>query len=111
MWVAALVCAGCAAPPPVPPGPDDTLPPPVADAAGLIRVDLGALSPAPSLFGDAGGFIVDQHFLLSAAGAVDRAPAVEVPGARVFHRRDPGGDAITLDGERWLPLGATVLSA
>jgi hypothetical protein len=83
----------------------------VAGGAQVTRFDLGYLQGTPSLFGDRDGFIVDSRLTVAADGALDRAPAEQVPGARLFRRADPIGDTLTVDGGGWLPLTVRVLSA
>jgi hypothetical protein len=83
----------------------------VAGDGSVTQFDLGYLSTAPALFGDADGFIVDQRITVAADGALDHAPAEQVPGARLYRRVDPTGDMLTVDGGTWLPLTLRVLSA
>jgi hypothetical protein len=83
----------------------------VAGDESVTQFDLGYLSTAPALFGDADGFIVDQRITVAADGALDHAPAEQIPGARLYRRADPTGDTLTVDGGTWLPLTVRVLSA
>jgi len=80
------------------------------DAQPPLRIDLGDGSPSPQLFGDVLGFVVDR-LTVGADGTVARAPSEAIPGARLFRRADPLGDAITSDGARWLALDERVVAA
>lgn len=74
-------------------------------AASLLAVEGTA---TPVLYGDDEGFILDGAWLVGDGGAFARAPARQIPGARVFRRAQPGGDVVTLDGARWLDTGGSV---
>jgi hypothetical protein len=71
-----------------------------------VGVELGYLKESPALWGDETGFIVGGNLLLDPLGFRDRAPAAQLDGARIFRRNGDGGDEVTLDGGRWLAVGA-----
>jgi hypothetical protein len=71
---------------------------------GAFGAYLGPLAATPSVFGDAGGFVVGSRWLLDGGFAMTYAPAAQIDGARLFLRDAPSGDAVTADGARWLDL-------
>ena len=74
--------------------------------SGPEPIALGLRATVPTLYGDESGFVVDGAWLLSAGFERARAPGPQVPGLRLFRRTGPSGDAVTVDGARWLELDA-----
>ena len=80
---------------------------------GARTIELGAVSTAPTPWGDAGGFIVSGALLMDASGTIALAPGHQVRDARVFRQSYPAGnlptsDTISLDGSAWMSVDGLV---
>ncbi|MDB4970584.1 MAG: hypothetical protein JWN44_6273 [Myxococcales bacterium] len=80
---------------------------------GARAIDLGRVAAAPSLWGDADGFIVAGTLTLDAGGRIAPAPGRQIRDARLFRAPVPAGtqptsDRITIDGSRWLEVDGLV---
>ena len=80
---------------------------------GARSLALGRVAAAPTLSGDAAGFIVGGTLLVDGEGRLSAAPGHQVRDARVFRRPLVAGtlptrDSIALDGNGWLDVDGLV---
>ncbi len=88
----------------------------VATPDGARLIALGRVNEAPSVWGDARGFVVGGTLLVDAAGDVGPAPGRQVRDARVFRKpiaagTQPTSDSISLgppSGDGWLTVDGLV---